>query len=115
MSGIFQERVTVYHCDGEQWTRSVIEGVFCREERVLETAADGERALRRRLKATIPQEAAQSCPAQPGDVIVRGEGPENADDALLIALRGTGEARAVVRVTDNTGAPRLKHWRIEAE
>lgn len=109
---LFADTITVYHKDGERYSRHVVVGVQWRQktERLND---NGKLSLVTVTSVTIPGEG--TVPVKPGDVLVLGEGPELTDALTIARLKAENETYCTVKgVADNTRRPRLKHWKVTA-
>ena len=114
MSDIFADMATVYHHDGASWQRRVLRGVFWAQEKRLRVEG-GMQGVKTAVRMRVPRMADGSAPAQPGDVLMRGEGPEIGDGYGMAQFRREHSCCVVTNVTDNTGRAHLAHWRIDGE
>ena len=112
-TGLFGDVATVYHHNGEEWQRRVLQGVCWKEERILH-AQGGETGSCMAVRMRVPFDGG-AAPAQAGDVLMKGEGPLIGAEYGMEEIRKEHACCIVRNVADNTGRGRLAHWRIDGE
>ena len=109
---LFSDAITVYHRDGDSFTRQVIEGVQWRQK-VERLNDNGKLSLVTVTDVTIPASAGVTVSV--GDVMIRGQAPPLIGSYTIADLKKAYSTFCTVRtVTDNTCRPRLKHWKVTA-
>ena len=108
------DTATVYHHDGAAWQRRVLQGVYWVQENILH-ADGGMQGMKKAVRMRVPKMEDGSAPAQPGDILMKGEGPVIGAGYGMAQLRREQDCCVVKAVSDNTGRAHLAHWRIDGE
>lgn len=118
---LFCDTVTLYHKNGDAYTRHILRGVQWRQkaERVSRDAlsTQGTFVFQTVTTVTIPVSVSAGKTISPisGDVLILGIGPDVTHEYTIAHLRADYSSYCTVRaVSDNTQRPRLKHWKVYA-
>ncbi len=109
---LFSDTVTVYHREGDLFTRYVLCGVQWRQktERLND---NGRLSTVTVTSVTVPEDVSMTVRA--GDVLVLGEAAELTQEYGIAQMKKDYPTYCTVKsITDNTRRSRLKHWKVTA-
>ncbi len=109
---LFGDTVTVYHREGDLFTRHVLRGVQWRQK-ADRLNDNGKLSLVTVTSVTIPN--SEGMPVRIGDVLVLGEAKELSQEYTIAQLKNEHPTYCTVRsIADNTRRARLRHWKVTA-
>lgn len=118
LSPNYTDTITYYHKGPNGWTRDVYDGCFFRSAITVVQSDTSERVVNT-YTVRIPYDVAgPAFAASPGDIIIKGMCTDTIDDsfkgsrAAEVLNAHKPDAFRVSAVSDNTGRPIDKHWRM---
>lgn len=117
---LFNDVVTLYHKENDQYTRYLLSGVQWRQKAerfAYQRGNAGVFEIKTVTAVTIPFNVpnAAKISISEGDVIVLGTAPALTETFGIAELKKKYATYCTVRaVTDNTQRPRLRHWKVYA-
>lgn len=117
---LFNDVVTLYHKENDQYTRYVLSGVQWQQKAerfAYQRGNAGVFDIKTATTVTIPYgvQHAEKVGFSEGDVMILGKGPQITKNFSIADLKKSHASYCTVRaIADNTLHPRLKHWKVYA-